>query len=75
MPELTDTQAVAIATQAIAGRVTRQAGSPVEVARAEGRITVTFVHATPAHMLGADYDARVCIDAATGAVLQVLLGA
>lgn len=74
MPDLTDTQAVVIATQAIAGTVARQAGSPVEVTRSAGRVTVTFVHTTPAHMLGADYDARVCIDAATGEVLQVLLG-
>lgn len=75
MAELTDAQALAIARQAIAGKASPAPGAPVEIARADGRITVTFVHETPPNMLGADYDARVVIDAASGDVLQLLVGA
>jgi len=75
MAELSNTQALAIAREAIAGKARPALGAPIDITRTEGRITVTFVHETPAHMLGADYDARVVIDAASGAVLQLLVGA
>lgn len=74
MAELTNSQALAIARQAIVGKASPDPGAPVEIDRVQGTITVTFVHETPQNMLGADYDARVVIDAVSGEVLQLLVG-
>lgn len=75
MAELSDTQALAIARGAISGIARPAPDAPIDISRTPGRITVTFVHETPAHMLGADYEARVVIDAVSGTVLQLLVGA
>jgi hypothetical protein len=72
MSEISDTRAIELATQAIEGKAVRQAGSRIEVTRAEGRVTVVFVHITPPDELGADYDAKVTLDATTGDVVQIL---
>ncbi|MDM0112225.1 hypothetical protein QTI66_08690 [Variovorax sp. J22R133] len=75
MTDITDDRAIEIASKAIDGKVKRQAGAPIELRRSGGRITVTFVHETPPDELGTDYDAQVELDAATGDVLQLRVGA
>jgi hypothetical protein len=69
---LTAERSIEIARRAIAGKVELSPDSSVEVASRKGLHIVTFVHHTPPHMLGPDYDARVTIDASTGEVLEIL---
>ncbi|HEY3268737.1 MAG TPA: hypothetical protein VGM37_17610 [Armatimonadota bacterium] len=70
-----ESEAIRIAEEAIRGHVKRQAGAPIDVTRADGRYTVTFVNTVPPGTLGADYDAQVKIDETTGDVVEVKVGA
>jgi hypothetical protein len=67
-------RAIDIAQRAIAGKAQRQAGAPIVVELAGLDYIVTFVHLNPHGTLGADYDARVRIDAETGEVREILVG-
>jgi hypothetical protein len=67
-----ESAALAIARNAIAGKVELQAGSPVTVVRRKNCYVVTFVHRLPPGVRGPDYDAEVTIDGRTGEVLEVL---
>jgi len=69
---LTREESIEIARQAIAGKVELQEGAPIEVEFRGKHYIVTFVHYTPPHMLGPDYDAKVTIDAESGAVIEIL---
>jgi hypothetical protein len=69
---ITEAEALEIAREAIRGKVEHQAGSSVTVVRQGANYVVTFVHHTPADMLGPDYDARVTIDGQSGEVRQSL---
>ncbi len=71
---ITEAEAIEIAKEAIEGKIQPQTDSPITVQHHEGRYIITFVHITPSDMLGPDYDARVTIDARTGAVLEILGG-
>jgi len=74
MKIITKHEAIEIAEDAILGKVKRQPGAPIEVTCTDNIYTVTFVHDTPANMLGADYDAQIRIDAVTGQVVQFKVG-
>ena len=67
-------KALTIARQAIVGYVKLQKGSPVTVKREGDKYVVTFVHIHPPGTRGADYDARVTVDAATWKVVEFLVG-
>ncbi len=67
-------KAIAIARQAIAGKVNLQKGAPVTVKRKGDAYVVTFGHILPPGTLGADYDAQVTINSATWEVIKVLAG-
>ncbi len=67
-------KAIAIARQAIAGKVNLQKGAPVTVERKGDAYVVTFVLILPPGTRGPDYDAQVTIDAATWEVVKILAG-
>ncbi len=67
-------EALAIATEAIAGNVEHRPDEPIEVVRRDDRYVVTFVHVNPPGVRGANYDARVTIDAESGEVTEILAG-
>lgn len=69
---LTAEECIEIARGAIAGKVELQEGAPINVERRDKKYIVTFVHNTPPHMLGPDYDARVTIDAESAEVIEIL---
>ena len=69
---LTEEECIEIARHAIAGKVDLQEGAPIKVERRDKKYIVTFVHNTPSHMLGPDYDARITIDAESGEVIEIL---
>jgi hypothetical protein len=71
---LTASDAIEIANKAIEGKVELQEGSPITTTHQRGRYIVTFVHINPPGVRGADYDARVTINAQTGEVLEILGG-
>jgi hypothetical protein len=71
---ISDEQAVAAARAACADRVAIPATSRPRVEFAGGRCVVTFPTDLPKGTRGADWHARVTLDARTGAVLEVLGG-
>jgi hypothetical protein len=72
--KMTESQAIAKARQAIAGKITPQDGAPVQILRVDGNYVVTFVHVNPVGTRGPDFEARVHIDAETGEVVGLLAG-
>jgi uncharacterized membrane protein YkoI len=71
---ISESEATAIARNAIAGKVDLQDGAPVRVDHRQDRYIVTFVHRLPPGIRGPDYDAEVTIDDQTGEVLKLLGG-
>lgn len=71
---ITKHYAIEIARKAIDGKVDPQPGSPVTAELTDNRYTVIFVHLNAPGTHGADYDAKVSIDANSGEVLEVLGG-
>jgi uncharacterized membrane protein YkoI len=72
-PVETEEQALAIAQQAIAGKITPRAGSSVQIVRRDDSWDVEWALA-PEPRRGPDFEARVTIDAETGEVTSVLAG-
>jgi hypothetical protein len=71
---ITKDRAIEIAERSIVGKARRQEGSPITVELNDGAYIVTFVHQNPPGVKGADYDARVTVDAKTGDVKEILVG-
>ena len=71
---ISESEALAVARNAIAGKVNLQEGSPVRIDHRKDRYVVTFVHHLPPGIRGPDYDAEVTIDDQTGEVLKLLGG-
>jgi len=71
---ISEEKAVAAARAACADRVAIPATSRPRVEFAGGRCVVTFPTDLPKGTRGADWHARVTLDARTGAVLEVLGG-
>lgn len=67
-------RAIQIAREAIEGLVELSSPADVQVERHGTAFTVTFPRRNPPGVRAADYDARVTIDAQTGAVVEVLGG-
>ncbi|HLX64569.1 MAG TPA: hypothetical protein VKX17_25070 [Planctomycetota bacterium] len=67
-------QAIALARKACEGKVELPADAPVKVLVEGGNYIVIFLQRHPPGELGADYHARVTIDAASGKVIQILAG-
>ena len=74
--EISPDRAVEIARQAIQGHVILTTPENVSVERRGRSYLITFPIQLPtdAVVVGADYDARVTIDAYTGAVIEILGG-
>jgi len=66
-------EALAIAEQAIQGKMNEQRGAPVTIQLGEGRYIVTFGRVNPPGVRGPDYNVRVTIDAESGEVLELLV--
>ena len=73
-PPISDDRAIELATAAIAGRITPQAGGPVHLARRAGEIVVEFRRNDPPGTRGPDFDARVVLDEVSGEVRSLLGG-
>lgn len=71
---ITEAQAIEIARRAIQGKIDLQSPDAVKVRRERGRYVVIFEHDNPPGVRGADYDAKVTIDRATGDVIELLGG-
>jgi hypothetical protein len=71
---LTESEAINIAKRTIKGKAIPQDGSPITAELKDSTYVVTFVHINPPGVKGADYDARILLDATTGEVKQLLLG-
>lgn len=69
---ISEKKAIEIATTAVIDKAEILPSSTIQVESSHGKITVTFVRSNPPGTLAPDYDAQVTIDAATGAVLQIL---
>lgn len=67
-------RAVEIARGAIAGKVTLTSTASLRVERKGATYVVTWERHDPPGTRGPDFDARVTIDAQTGAVLELLGG-
>jgi hypothetical protein len=67
-------RAIVIAREALAGRVQLTAPADARVERQGATFVVTFPIRLAPGERGADWDARVTIDAATGDVLELLGG-
>lgn len=68
---ISDEQAVAAARAAVAGAV-ELSGGPVSVNRQGDTVVVEFGCDLPPGTRGPDYDARVTLDAKSGAVREIL---
>ena len=73
-PSISDERAVELARAAIAGRIEPQDGGPVHVQRQGAEVVVEFRRQDPPGTRGPDYDARVVLDAVSGAVRSLLGG-
>ena len=71
---ISSARAVEIARAALPGKVDLPADARAEVERRGERYVVTFPITLPPGVRGADYHARVTIDASSGAVLEILGG-
>jgi len=71
---ITESEAISIAKRTIKGKATPQDGSPITSELQGNTYIVTFIHENPPGVKGADYDARVTLDAKTGEVMQLLVG-
>lgn len=72
---ITEDEAVAIARQAIEGKITPEEDAPIRVEWADNQVIVTFEVINPPGVRGPDFSAQVTIDAYTGEVLEILAGA
>ncbi len=71
---ITTAEAIDIARKAAKGKAELDAHGPLTVNTINGRYVVTFVHVNPPGVRGADFDAKVTIDAHSGQVLEILGG-
>lgn len=72
---ITEDEAVAIARQAIEGKITPEEDAPIRVEWADNQYIVTFEVILPPGVRGPDFSAQVTIDANTGEVIEILAGA
>ena len=63
-----------IALQAVDGFVAMPPGTPVTAERRDDRFVVTIGSGPPPGVRGADYQARITVDANSGEVLELLFG-
>lgn len=71
---ISETRAIELARAACAGKAEIPPGVKPLVTRADGRIVVVFPTSLPSGTRGADWHAKVTLDAKTGAVVEVLGG-
>lgn len=71
---ISSTQAIAAASDAIAGTVELQPGAPITAVLSGEVYVVTFGYLLPADTLGPDYAAVVAVDAFSGTVINILSG-
>lgn len=71
-PRISRKRAIAAARKAIRGKVSLPKGTPIDVQDEGAAVIVTFKTVLKPGTLGADYHARVTLDAKTGKVLKIL---
>jgi len=71
---ISETRAIELARAACAGKAEIPAGVRPRVSLADGKYVVVFPADLPPGTRGADYHAKVTLDAKTGAVIEVLGG-
>jgi hypothetical protein len=73
--DVSSAAAIDTARRALVGKINLPADTPVTTERRGGHWVVTFPLALPPGTKGADYYARVTIDATSGEVVEILGGA